>query len=429
MEICLINPEASRHHGEPERLGEPLFPPLGLMTVGALTPDEHNVTLIDDSIEAVDLDMEPDLVALTALTAGAPRAYEIADNFQRKGVPVVMGGMHASALPEEALEHVDSVVVGEAERLWPRLLDDFEKNEMQPVYEHDEYPDPSEIPPARRDLIDEDNYVAKYTMQASRGCPFACSFCSVTSFFGHTYRTRPLDDVVREMAEFDGEPVVLVDDNIMGHPSYARKLFERLADVKKSFLSQASATMLKTPELITQAAKAGCKGLFVGLESISPTQLAKMGKTHNIVEKYGELIDRLHDHGIAVVGSFMFGLDGDDRDVFKRTVEFAENASIDVGQFSILTPFPGTELYRELLEEDRIIEDDWSRFSGSHATFIPRGEGINCDTLEEGLKWIHQRFYSWRSILKRTARRIQPVIWKVNSIYHNHVAEWIGQDS
>jgi radical SAM superfamily enzyme YgiQ (UPF0313 family) len=215
----------------------------------------------------------------------------------------------------------------------------------------------------------------------------------------------------------------------MGQPSYARKLFDRLADVKKTFISQASATMLKTPELITRAADAGCRGLFVGLESISQTQLAKMAKDHNIVERYHELIDRLHDHGIAVVGSFMFGLDGDDKDVFSRTVEFAEEAGIDVAQFSILTPFPGTQLYRQLQDEGRIVEDDWSKFNGSWATFDPRGEGLSREFLDDGLKWIHKRFYSWRSIFKRTARRIQPVIWKINAIYHNHVARWTSQEA
>lgn len=428
MEVCLINPEASRYGGEPERLGEPLFPPLGLMTVAALTPQKHNVTLLDESIEAVDLDIDPDIVGLTGMTAAAPRAYEIADRFRRRGIPVVMGGMHASALPEEALEHVDSVVVGEGEGQWPQLLKDFENNDMQPVYDRDGYPDPADIPPARRDLVDLDEYVAKYTLQATRGCPFNCSFCAVTSFFGHTYRTRPIDDVAEEMEQL-GEPVVLVDDNIMGHPSYARQLFDRLAEVKKSFVSQASATMLKTPELIARAAEAGCRGLFVGLESISQTQLAKMGKSHNIVKRYNELIQRLHDHGIAVVGSFMFGLDGDDSDIFSRTLEFAEDAAIDVAQFSILTPFPGTQLYNKLRDEGRIVEKDWSKFNGSWATFDPLGDGLTREVLDEGLRWIHKRFYSWSSILKRTARRIQPVIWKINAIYHDHVARWTAQDA
>jgi len=406
-------------------LGQPLFPPLSLMTVAALTPEKHNVTIIDETIEATDFDQEPDLVGLTAITANAPRAYQIADRFRQQGVPVVMGGMHASALPEEALQHVDSVVIGEAEELWPRLLDDFQHGSLQPIYRHEEYPDPAKIPAARRDLIDIDKYVAKYTMQATRGCPFACSFCTVSTFFGRTYRTRPVEDVIAEAASLKGKPLILVDDNIMGAPSYAEKLFERLADLKTTFLTQASATMLKTPELITKAAQAGCQALFVGLESISPEQLAKVGKKFNPVERYKELVQRLHDNGISIIGSFMFGLDGDEPDVFERTADFAEEAQIDIAQFSILTPLPGTKLYEQLRREDRIFEDDWSKYDGTRSTFVPRG--MSREKLDAGLQWIYERFYSWRSIFKRTARRLQPLIWTANAIYHRRVGKWISE--
>ncbi len=425
MEIRLIAPEKARYHGDPSRLGQPLFPPLSLMTIAALTPEKHNVAIIDESVDAVDFNQEPDLVGLTAITATAPRAYQIGDRFRQQGVPVVMGGMHASALPEEALQHVDSVVVGEAEELWPQLLEDLEGGSLQPIYRHKEYPDPSKIPAARRDLIDIDKYVAKYTMQASRGCPFACSFCTVSTFFGRTYRTRPIEDVIAEAASLEGEPLILVDDNIMGHPSYAEQLFEALADLKTTFATQASITMLKTPELITKAAEAGCRALFVGLESISPQQLAKIGKKFNPVDRYKELVQRLHDNGISIIGSFMFGLDGDEPDVFERTADFAEDAQIDIAQFSILTPLPGTKLYRQLQREDRIFDEDWSNYDGSRATFVP--QGMSREKLDAGLQWIYERFYSWRSIFKRTATRLQPLIWTVNTIYHRRAGKWVSE--
>jgi len=425
MEICLIAAERLRYHGDSSRLGQPLFPPLSLMTIAALTPEKHNVTITDESIEAVDFDQEPDLVGLTAMTAAAPRAYQIADRFRQQGVPVVMGGMHASALPDEALQHVDSVVIGEAEELWPQLLEDFQQGSLQPVYRHEEYPDPATIPAARRDLIDIDKYVAKYTMQASRGCPFACSFCTVSTFFGRTYRTRPIEDVIAEAASLEDEPIILVDDNIMGHPSYAEQLFEALADLKTTFATQASTTMLKTPELITKAAEAGCRALFVGLESISSQQLAKIGKNFNAVEKYKELVQRLHDNGISIIGSFMFGLDGDESDVFERTADFAEEAQIDIGQFSILTPLPGTKLYQQLQREDRIFDEDWSNYDGTRATFVP--QGMSREKLDAGLQWIYERFYSWRSIFKRTASRLQPLIWTLNAIYHRRAGKWVTE--
>ncbi len=425
MEIRLIAAERLRYHGDSSRLGQPLFPPLSLMTIAALTPEKHNVTITDESVEAVDFDQKPDLVGLTAMTAAAPRAYQIADRFRQQGVPVVMGGMHASALPDEALQHVDSVVIGEAEELWPQLLADLEDGSLQPVYRHEEYPDPATIPAARRDLVDINKYVAKYTLQASRGCPFACSFCTVSTFFGRTYRTRPIEDVVAEAASLGGEPLILVDDNIMGKPSYAERLFEALADLKTTFATQASTTMLKSPELIVQAAEAGCRALFVGLESISPQQLANVGKKFNVVEKYKELVQRLHDNGISIIGSFMFGLDGDKPDVFERTADFAEEAQIDIAQFSILTPLPGTKLYHQLQREDRIFEDDWSNYDGTRATFVP--QGMSREKLDAGLQWIYERFYSWRSIFKRTASRLQPLIWTINAIYHRRAGKWVTE--
>ncbi len=412
------------YHDESKHLAKPLFPPLGLMTLAALTPDEHNVTIIDESSGPVDLDIQPDLVGLTAMTAAAPRAYQLADRFRERGVPVVMGGMHASALPQEALQHVDTVVIGEAEELWPQLLADFERRALQPLYRHERYPDASKVPAARRDLVDTGKYVAKDTLQATRGCPFACSFCTVSTFFGRTYRTRPVEDVVAEAAALRGRPLILVDDNIMGHPSYAEKLFDGLGDLKKTFLTQASTTMLETPELITKAATAGCRGLFVGLESISPNQLASIGKKFNVVEKYKELVQRLHDNGIAIIGSFMFGLDGDEPDVFERTADFADKAQIDAALFSIITPLPGTKFYEQVQREGRIIERDWSKYDGTRPTFLP--QGMSMEKLESGLQWIYQRFYSWRSIVKRTTRRLQPIVWTINGIYHNRVRAWVS---
>lgn len=425
MEISLIAAESARYRGDEQRLGQPLFPPLGLMTVAALTPERHNVTIIDESAEAADLDMEPDLIGLTAMTAAAPRAYQLADEYRARGVPVVMGGMHASALPEEALEHVDAVVVGEAEGQWEQLLEDFQNGEMRPIYRRDDFPPASSIPPARRDLIDTDRYTAKHVMQATRGCPFACSFCSVSTFFGRKLRTRPIEHVLDEARQINGEPVTLVDDNIMGHPTYARELFARWGETGLSFWSQASTTMLQTPELITRAAEAGCKALFVGFESISQAQLEKIEKGFNVIEKYEELVQRLHDSGIAVIGSFMFGLDGDDEDVFERTAEFAEKTQIDVGQFSILTPLPGTALYRKLTDERRIFDPDWSHYNGSYVTFEPIG--MSADALERGFQWIYERVYSWRGILRRVGKRINPLVWTANMVYSRRVTRWLAE--
>ncbi len=427
MDVYLVAPDASRSGDGSRRTSEKgLFPPLGLMMVAALTPPEINVTITDEALEPVALDRDVDLVGLTAMTSVAPRAYEIADQFRSRGVTVVMGGMHASALPEEALEHVDAVVVGEAEGLWPGLLDDFQKGQLQKVYRHDRFPDLTDLPFPRRDLVHIDRYLGRDSLQATRGCPFQCSFCTVSTFFGRTYRTRPVEQVIADAAQLPGKPLIFVDDNIMGKPSYARALFEGLRGLGKSFITQASTSLLKTPELIREAAKAGCKALFVGLETLSPENLAIVNKKVNAVEKYKELIARLHDNGIGIIGSFMFGLDNDDEDVFKRTADFVEQTRVDVPQFSILTPLPGTRLYEQMEREGRIIERDWSKYDGSHVCFRPRRLGI--DKLEAGFRWIYQRCYGWRSIIKRTALTFKPIIWAVNGVYRRRVRNWINRE-
>ncbi len=425
MDIYLVAPDAGRTYGEPtRRLNKGLFPPLGLLAVAALTPPQIKVAITDEALEPVDFDRDVDLVGLTAMTSAAPRAYQIADRFRERGIAVVMGGMHASALPEEALQHVDAVVIGEAEGLWPCLLADFQKGQLQKIYRNEGFPSLEGLPVPRRDLLDLSRYWAPDSLQASRGCPYDCSFCSVPVFFGHKYRTRPVGEVVAEAAQLDGKPLLFIDDNIMGKPSYASELFAGLRGLDKSFFAQGSASILKVPELIQKAAAAGCKALFVGLETLSASNLVQIGKKINVVERYRELIKRLHDNGIAIVGAFMFGLEHDDEDVFKRTADFAEETQIDVPQFSILTPLPGTRFYAEVEREGRIIERDWTKYNGNHVCFRPRQ--LSVESLDAGLKWIYQRCYSWRSIIKRTSLRLKPLIWTLNGIYHTRVKRWIA---
>ncbi len=428
MDIYLVAPDTLRTYGEPAHQPKKgLFPPLALMTVAALTPPQIGVTITDEALEPVDFGRDADLVGLTAMTSAAPRAYQIADRFRQRGIAVVMGGMHASALPEEALQHVDAVVIGEAEGLWPRLLEDFEAGNLQKIYRHEQFPSLAGLPVPRRDLLDLSRYWGPDTLQATRGCPYDCSFCTVSTFFGRTYRTRPIDEVVAEIEQLKGKPLIFVDDNIMGKPSYAEKLFERLKDLKKGFFAQASTTMLKTPRLIANAAAAGCEALFVGLETLCPQNLADIGKSINVVEKYRELINRLHGNGIAIVGAFMFGLDHDDEDVFERTAEFAEETQIDVPQFTILTPLPGTRFYAQMEREGRIIERDWTKYNGNHVCFRPRQ--LSIEKLEGGLEWIYEHCYSWRGIIKRTARRFKPLVWTVNQIYHRRVRGWLARQT
>jgi len=423
VNLYLIAPSSKRARESAKATGEGLFPPLNLMQVAGATPAGVDISICDASLEEISYDRKADLVGVTANTSQAPAAYEVADEFRARGVPVVMGGMHASAVPEEALGHVDAVVVGEAEGIWSKVVADAHAGEMRGIYRNEEFPSLEGLPWPRRDLIDHSIYLTGPTMQATRGCPHNCEFCSVSAFFGRRQRLRPVEDVVSEMESIDAERVILVDDNIMGRPSYAAELFDRLADLKKKWLSQASTTMLKNVDLIKQAGRAGCEALFVGLESIIPENLKEMGKSFNLVDKYRKLVDVLHEHGISVVGSFMFGLDHDDESVFEKTAEFADKAQIDFGQFSILTPLPGTALYRRLEAEGRIFERDWAKYDGNHVTFRPRS--MSPERLEVGLRWIYDHFYSWRSILRRTARRLKPIIWVINDAYRRRVRDWL----
>ncbi|MBC7288971.1 MAG: radical SAM protein, partial [Armatimonadetes bacterium] len=280
------------------------------------------------------------------------------------------------------------------------------------------------VPPARRDLIDRKKYILPNTAQTTRGCPFDCAYCSVTTFFGHTYRTRPVQDVVDEILQMPPGLLVLIDDNIMGNPRYARELFARLKDAKRKWFSQASVTMLRTPDLVAQAAEAGCVVLFVGLETLSERNLQAVGKRINAVEEYRKLVHLLHDHGIAMVASFMFGLDDDTPDVFDRTVEFAIDARIDAALMSILTPLPGTRLYAELEQQGRIFDRDWSHYDGAHATFRPAK--MTPDQLVEGLIRAVRNFYSGWSIVKRMFQPLglSLLYWVMNLIWRRYAINW-----
>lgn len=425
MKVLLVAPFQRPQNSRPLR---PLFPPLGLLMVAALTPKPWEVELVDEAVSPVNLDTDADIVGITATTARAPRAYELADAFRARGKTVVLGGIHPSALPEEAAQHADAVVIGEAELTWPRLLQDFLQGRVQKFYRGNSFPSLENLPWPRRDLINPENYYISGAMvQTTRGCPFNCYFCSVTNFFGHTFRTRPLEDVVAELESIPQKNIFFVDDNIMGHPVYAKRLFEAVRPLGKRWFGQGSLTMLKDESLVKLAAKSGCIGMFIGMETLSPTNLKKMGKTFNIAEKYSEAIKKLHDFGISIIGSFMFGLDDDKPGVFEKTLEFIQKVKLDVAQFSILTPFPGTRLYKQLEEEGRIIERDWAKYDGTHVTFRPKH--LSVEALQEGLRWVYSQAYSWSCILKRALsfRHWSWFTWIANLAYRERIGAWLRE--
>lgn len=394
------------------------IPELTLPVLAALTPPGIEVIITEEEIEEVTFKSGVDLVGLSFMTPMAPRAYEIADEYRSRRVKVVMGGIHASALPEEAARHADAVVIGEAENIWNTLLEDFASNRLRKYYRSADFADLSRMPHPRRELLKKSMTFSPYPIQTARGCPFACDFCSVTKFFGKTFRYRPVKEVVREIESTEKKNWVFVDDNIIGNQKYAKNLFRELIPLNIRWAGQSSVLIGRNDELLRLAAESGCTGLLIGFESISYQNLQSVHKSFSKVEYYEDCIKKLHDHGILVQASFIFGLDYDDKAVFEETVDFLRKSKVAAVSFSVLTPFPGTQLFEKLSREGRILDYDWSKYDFSSVVYRPKR--MTPEELWEGIRKARKEIYSYKSILSRfTANRFHPLLYSVvNLSYH-----------
>jgi radical SAM superfamily enzyme YgiQ (UPF0313 family) len=372
------------------------------MTLAALTPAKYEVSILDEHVDSIDFDEKVDLVGITAMTNQATRAYEIATEYRRRGVKTVLGGMHASSLPEEALQYADSIVVGEAEYTWPQLLDDFGAGRMKDRYTCSTLHDLKNMVLARRDLLLPKHYFTFNVMQTSRGCPHQCSFCSVSTFSGRKYRYRPTEEVVEEVKYLkslgNGRFMLFLDDNIIGNFPRAKELFEALIPLKIYWASQATISVAKDRELLDLAARSGCKALYVGLESVSSHTLEDMGKKLNNPQEYAAFIDAIHDYRIAIIGSFVVGTDTDDITTFKKTSDFINNTKLDSAYFHVLTPLPGTRLYDQFKSENRLLGLGWDEIWGQ-VSFRPKN--MSGEELRDGIRKLDKSVYSVRSILRR----------------------------
>jgi radical SAM superfamily enzyme YgiQ (UPF0313 family) len=377
------------------------FPSLSLAAIAAATPWQWQVALVDENIETISFDTDADLVAITAMTPQAPRAYRIADAFRERGIPVVMGGFHASNLPEEALEHVDAVVVGEGEIVWPQLLDDREKGTLARLYRASELLHMGEIPPARREIFSGKRYLFTNTIQTTRGCPHDCEFCSVTAFYGRKYRKRPVESVLRELETLRKKNsfAFFVDDNLVGDRRYALELFSGMRGMGFKWLSHAPIDLARDPEMLKAAGESGCLGMFVGFESLDETSLAAMGKVTNRASSYLEDARAFRDSGIGILGSFVLGYDGDTPATFDGLLHFCEEARLEAAIFPILTPFPGTAVRTRLEAEGRITSNNWEDYDMGHVTFRPAG--MTADELQAGHDRLNSAFYSFSSMFRR----------------------------
>ena len=375
------------------------FARLTLTTLAALTPPDVDVRITDENVEPIDFEEDVDLVGVTGMVMHASRAYQIALRFRQRGIPVVMGGPHASSLPFEAKEHVDAVVIGEAENVWKGLIEDLKVGSLKPFYKADAFCSMEGLPFPRLDLLRKDAYMTINCVQTTRGCPHQCDFCHVTHFFGKTYRCRSVEEVIQEVERLEGEFVVFIDDNIAGNRRYAKDLFTRLKPLKKKWASQASMTLTRDPELLKLAAESGCVSLFLGVESLSPENLKDVNKAFNRVPQFEEAMKALHDHDIMVLAGFIFGLDHDDEGVFERTLRFCERNRIELPSFFVLTPLPGTPLFQRIESEGRLLHKDWSKYNGATVVFRPKL--MTEETLQAGFNWVCKEGYSWGSIFKR----------------------------
>jgi radical SAM superfamily enzyme YgiQ (UPF0313 family) len=432
MRILLIMPAADDVRvttANPRALERAMlrFSVMPLTVVAALTPAEHEVTICDENVEPIDFNARVDVVGVTFMTAVAARAYEIAQEFHRRGVTTVAGGYHPTFRPDEAARYFDAVVVGEAEELWPRVLDDIRHGCLELVYRATQPCDPATIPAPRRDLTTHTarHYVTTNAVQVGRGCTNGCRYCSITAFHHRTYRTRPLTHVLAELA---GVPrnFMFVDDNIIADPDYARRLFTAMAPLRKRWVSQCSLSIADDPALLTLARRAGCRGLFIGIETIDDRNLAAVAKECNDVRDYQRRIAAIRRAGIGVVAGVIVGMDNDDPGVFERTLRFLQQTGIDAVQVNIMTPLPGTPLYTEFEHAGRITDFDWSHYDFRHCVITPAR--MSAAQLQAGANWLIESFYRLDRILVRALRTwwtcgLAPAVlaFKLNLTYRGDV--------
>jgi len=403
------------------------FSLLSLLTVAAETPAGHEIRIVDEQFDDIPWDDPVDLVGITCMTALAPRAYAIADAFRARQVPVVLGGMHPTFCLEEALQHADAVVAGDAEGVWPRVVEDARGGRLRGVYRADRPADLAGLRQPPVHLLKKGRY-STWAAEATRGCPHSCGFCAVSAFHQHQHRRRPVDEVARAVAAIPSRFFIFVDDNLTADRDYALRLFQSLAPLHKRWITQSSLEIADDEDFVQAAADAGCVGVFVGIETFSDTNLSSVQKTCNRTGEYQKKIRLLHRHGIGVEAGVVFGFDQDDPTVFARTLEQLDELEIDMVQVSIFTPLPGTRQYE--LTRERITDRDWAHYDFHHVVFEPKK--MSAEALQAGHDWVTREFYRpWR-IVRRLARMIQrsrglsvlPFAAAINLAYYGRIRRW-----
>lgn len=403
MKIAFLAPAGAMHRCSGS-FGRALhYAPLTLTTLAAMIPESLDAepVIYDETAGKIPLDIDADLICITAITGTAPRSYRYADYFRSLGKTVVLGGVHPTLMPDEAAQHADVVMTGFTEQTFPQMLMDYKAGTLKPRYDQGcEYTIVNR-PIPRRDLLNKKRYITINTVEAVRGCSLPCTFCAYPAAFGRKIYKRPVKEVIAEIEALDSREVLFPDVNLIADREYAVELFTAMIPLKKMWMGLATSSVGLDDQLIRLFESSGCKGLLIGFESISQSSQKFIHKGVNKVVEYGELMKRLHDAGIMVQGCFAFGADDEDKSVFEKTVEMVIRTKIDLPRYSILTPFPNTELYRQLEEQGRIVEHDWAMYDVEHCVFKPLK--MSKEELENGIEWAWMETYKYSSILKRLA--------------------------
>ncbi len=410
MRITLISPKGPLYRHRGGIFGRSLrYAPLTLTTLAALVPAELDaeIVIIDEGVAELTPGLETDLVGMTLITGTANRGYELAAEFRSRGIPVVLGGPHVTLVPEDAAPHCDAVVVGYAEESWPALLRDFAVGRLGSRY--DQRPDLSlaGMPRPRRDLLPPKGYLTDAVFEATRACVHGCEFCVVPSAWGRTPLKKPVAEVVEDIRRHGSRRIIFVDLNLIADPGYAALLFEALIPLDLTWFGLSTTRLVTDEALLRLAARSGCRGLLMGLESMDRENLGEIRKGWGWSGSCEELVQKLHKHRIGLQACFVFGLDHDTVDTFEETARMAVEAGIDLPRFAVVTPFPGTPLYRRLESEGRIFTRDWDLYDGQHVVFHPARMGI--EDLARGTEMAWKIAYSFSGIARRLLRTAAPL--------------------
>jgi radical SAM superfamily enzyme YgiQ (UPF0313 family) len=434
MKIVLISPKGPLYRNKGGIFKKSLrYQPLTLTTLAALIPNELNasVELIDEGIEEVADNLTADLIAITVITGTANRSYQLAQHFRAQGITVVLGGSHVTLMPEEAMGHADAVCIGYAEESWPQLLRDFAEGKMKTSYQQSPTMSLENMPFPRRELFDKKHFLTQAVFEATRSCTHDCEFCVAPAAWGRKQYQKPIDWVIEDIQRFGQKKIIFIDLNLVSDVQYAKQLFTRLISLKVSWFGLSTVLIAHDTELMELMARSGCKGLLLGLETVSEESLKDAKKRFNASVGYKKLIGDLHHLGISVQGCFVFGLDHDTPDVFDTTVDFAIDASVDLPRFAVLTPFPATPLHQRLAAENRILTTDWELYDGQHVVFQPKNMSVA--ELAQGHEYAWKKVYRWSSIAKRlwSARNFQPLALSANlgyRFYAHHLHQFYNCD-